>query len=356
MLVFMRELQQSSVIRYEAKLLIVGEGGVGKSSLLRALQGEVFEAQLNTTHGIDVEQVKLHFPELPEKGIKLDTWDFGGQQIYHATHQFFYTKRSIYMVVWSARLGAEHGRLHYWLENIRVLAPGVPVILVTTHIDERAPDLNYSQYKNAYPQIVMNLSISNKTGDGIANLKATLARMAMQLPLMGQPWPRTWVDAEQALFARSEQYIDAEEYIACCTTHGVEADIAYGTLGDYLHDLGKIHYFHDDPLLQNLVILHPNWINKAISSVLDDETTANKNGILHISELPRIWSAYDPHLYSAFLRLMERFDLCYPLEADLPGTSTTSILIPQLLPYQPPFELPIWSRRPKKGEEQVEMA
>jgi GTPase SAR1 family protein len=38
-------------VRYEAKLLVVGEGGRGKSSLLKVLRGEKFEADLVTTHG-----------------------------------------------------------------------------------------------------------------------------------------------------------------------------------------------------------------------------------------------------------------------------------------------------------------
>src|SRR5215472_4929508 len=66
----------------------------------------------------------------------------GGQQIYHATHQFFLTKRSLYMVVWNARLGVQQGRLDYWLETIKAHAPDAPVLLVATHVDERTPDLN----------------------------------------------------------------------------------------------------------------------------------------------------------------------------------------------------------------------
>src|SRR5205814_1253404 len=51
-LAFLRELQESSLTRYESKLLLVGEGGTGKSSLLRALRNETFDSNLSTTHGI----------------------------------------------------------------------------------------------------------------------------------------------------------------------------------------------------------------------------------------------------------------------------------------------------------------
>lgn len=56
---FLRELQRSSTVRYESKLLIVGEGGTGKSSLLRALRAENFEQNLSTTHGIEISHLTL---------------------------------------------------------------------------------------------------------------------------------------------------------------------------------------------------------------------------------------------------------------------------------------------------------
>src|SRR5439155_6516704 len=178
---FLRGLVGSSVVRYEAKLLVVGEGGTGKSSLLKALRGEEFDADLVTTHGIEVGELHVPHPELAGTEITLNTWDFGGQHIYHATHQFFLTKRLLYLVVWNARLGAEQGRLGFWLDTIRALAPECPVMLVATHIDERASDLNYQLYKDAYPQLAGSLSVSNKNKIGLDELKAPLAHHAAQL-------------------------------------------------------------------------------------------------------------------------------------------------------------------------------
>src|SRR6266566_9069643 len=355
---FLRELQESSIIRYESKLLIVGEGGTGKSSLLRALRNDTFDSNLSTTHGIEVDRLQL---SSPHHEIILNTWDFGGQKIYHATHQFFLTKRSLYMVVWNARLGVQQGRLDYWLETIKAHAPDAPMLLVATHIDERTPDLNYQLYKDVYPQIVGHLGVSNKNRQGIAELKAALADQASQLPLIGQPWPEKWLRAEEVLLARPEHHIDADTYTHCCSTCEVEADIAKGSLGNYLHDLGKILYFRDDYVLSNLVVLKPNWVTKAISRVLDDEATSKKQGILLHSDLPRIWAVdeegqpYESHLYPIFLRLMERFYLSYQIEADSPGDHSTSSLIPQLLPYQPPTGLSMWPKSPPEGQTQVEM-
>jgi len=357
-LAFLQELRQSSVTRYESKILLVGEAGTGKSSLLRALRDDKFDSNLSTTHGIETDHLLLPHPQ---HDIILNTWDFGGQQIYHATHQFFLTKRSLYIIVWNARLGAEQGRLHYWLETIKALAPDAHVLLVATHIDERIPDLNYQLYKDAYPQLKGNLTVSNKNGSGIDELKKIIVNQSLQLPLMGQLWPTKWLAAEKALLARSEHHIDADTYVSCCSTCGIEPDIAKGSLGNYLHDLGKILYFRDDPILSNLIVLNPNWIIKAISRVLDDEKTNLSKGILPHSDLPRIWTTddegheYEPYLYHIFLRLMERFYLSYQIEAEPPRDYSITSLIPQLLPYQPPENLPEWPKIPSNDQTQVEM-
>jgi len=359
---FLRELHRKHVLRYEAKLIFVGEGGTGKSSLLRAFEGKGLDASLETTHGIEVGTLPLPHPSLPRQSLQLNTWDFGGQDIYRATHQFFLTQRSLYLVVWNARLGGEQGRLDYWLNSIRVLAPDAPILLVATHIDERLPDLNIPQYRADYPQIVDVLHVSNKTSMGIDELKLAVAKHAAKLPFIGQPWPTSWVEVERALAAMPEHHISATTYMDLCMAKGVHAALAQGTLGGYLHDLGKILYFRDDPILSNMVILKPNWITKAISFVLENEKTRDRSGILVHAELPAIWAVdeqgqrYDPALYPLFLRLMERFDLCYQIDPQLSWKHATQSLIPQLLPFQPPSSLPTWNAEEMKaGKVHVEL-
>jgi internalin A len=359
---FLREFHREHVLRYEAKLILVGEGGTGKSSLLRAFEDQGLDASLETTHGIEVGTLMLPHPSLPGQSLQLNTWDFGGQDIYRATHQFFLTQRSLYLVVWNARLGGEQGRLDYWLNSIRVLAPDAPILLVATHIDERAPDLNIPQYRADYPQIVDVLHVSNKTGTGIDELKQAVAKHTAKLPFIGQPWPMSWVEVERELAAIPEHHISAATYMDLCMAKGVHAALAQGTLGGYLHDLGKILYFRDDPILSNMVILKPNWITKAISFVLENEKTRDRSGILVHAELPGIWAVdeqgqrYDPALYPLFLRLMERFDLCYQIDPQLSWKHASQSLIPQLLPFQPPSSLPAWNAEGMNaGKVHVEM-
>ncbi|GCE51081.1 leucine-rich repeat domain-containing protein [Thermosporothrix hazakensis] len=353
---FLRELQADGKERREAKVMVIGEGGTGKTSLLRALRAEAFEAQSATTHGIRVEQLVF-----PESSLTLNTWDFGGQHIYHATHQFFLSRRTLYLLVWNARVGVEQSRLDYWLDLIQLHAPDSPVLLVATHTDERAPDLNYQQYQQTYKQLVGLFPVSNRDGTGIDALKSAILEQAEKLPLVGQLWPQRWTQFEQSLQKAKPHHISAEKYCNIARAHGIKRIIAQGTLGTYLHELGKLMYFGDDMILRNLVVLKPNWITKAISFVLTDEAVRQASGILKHEDLPRIWARddegneYEPHLYPIFLRLMERFDLSYQLEIEGRDNVSTKSLVPQLLPFEPPVKLDPWPTSPPDGLSQVEM-
>jgi internalin A len=75
---YLRSLR-SGQPQYEAKVLLVGEGNVGKTSLVAALRGQPFVPDRETTHGIELEEMVFPHPDLPVD-IHLNTWDFGGQE------------------------------------------------------------------------------------------------------------------------------------------------------------------------------------------------------------------------------------------------------------------------------------
>lgn len=344
---YLQDLGKGAYARYEAKLMIVGEGGVGKSSLLRALQGKGFVQGLKTTHGVDVQSYRLPHPQKPEAIITLNVWDFGGQQIYHTTHQFFMTPRSLYLLVWNARGDTEQARLDHWLRNIQILAPDAPVVLVGTHVEGRPLDFNYGRYKESYPQIVSYVGVSSRDGIGIETLKELIAQEAAKLDLMEQQWPENWVNAEIALSENPAYYLTAEDYLEICVAKGVSPEVAQSTLGSYLHDLGKLLYYKDDVALADFVVLRPNWLTQAISRVLDDDSIKHNNGILAHSDFPRIWDRdddgrpYEKHLHARFLHLMERFLISFRLESGHVGQPASQSLVPIRLNHAPP-PMPQW--------------
>jgi internalin A len=76
------------VAQFEAKVLLVGEGNVGKTSLVASLLGAPFVVNRETTHGIEIHPLILRHPSL-DVDMTIWTWDSGGQEVYRITHQFF---------------------------------------------------------------------------------------------------------------------------------------------------------------------------------------------------------------------------------------------------------------------------
>ncbi len=67
----------------EVKVVLVGEGASGKTSLTRLLRNERFNKNEPMTHGIRIKPWKTAGQD---REIRCKLWDFGGQEIMHATH------------------------------------------------------------------------------------------------------------------------------------------------------------------------------------------------------------------------------------------------------------------------------
>jgi hypothetical protein len=67
-------------------------------------------------------------------------WDFGGQQAYRATHQFFFSSDALYLVVWNARAGQDKDDVAGWLNRIlQRVGDRAKAMLVATHSDTVEP-------------------------------------------------------------------------------------------------------------------------------------------------------------------------------------------------------------------------
>jgi len=311
---FLGEMLEEEVCpQWASKLMLVGEGGAGKTCLLGRLLGKEFDEHEGTTFGIDILPLELDHPDRGGVRMTLSTWDFGGQQIYHATHQFFLSNRSLFLLVWNARLGWEQGKLRQWLEQIKARAPESPVMVVATHADEREAVLPDVDLLHEYPQIVGFHTVSNKTGDGVEDFRSVLAHIAADLPLMGETWPSNWVKAADAVRARKaevESHIPPGELKGILEANGVHDDAA-DVLTQWLHDLGDILFFRDNRDLNDKVFLDPQWVTERIYRVLDCKDVQSGLGIFRREHMDNLWPKLDRDMRDYLLRLMEQFDLSY---------------------------------------------
>jgi len=115
----------------EVKVLFLGNGGTGKTQLCRRLRGELFDASVPTTHGIQLSVKTMELENFPEP-MRLNLWDFGGQEVYHGSHALFLQGQAVFLILWTPKLeqgsDCEGGLtlqrrpLRYWLDYLRAFA------------------------------------------------------------------------------------------------------------------------------------------------------------------------------------------------------------------------------------------
>ena len=206
----------TAIAQYEAKVLLLGEGNVGKTSLSAALRGDEFSENRAFTHGIEIRPLALRHPDA-EHDMTVRLWDFGGQEVYRITHQFFFSPRALYLVVWKPREGQEQNEVEGWLRRIRLrVGPDAQVLIVATHCaEDRYPDLDYPRLQRQFPGMLAgNFTVDNQSGYGIARLRKAIAEHAARLPQMGQLISSRWTAVRDEItdLAESEPQIPFQDF------------------------------------------------------------------------------------------------------------------------------------------------
>ena len=87
-------------------------------------------------------------------------------------------------------MGSEYAGLEFWLSSISCHAPGAPVLIVGTHIDQVSVyALNEDSLKIRYKQIVGFFYVSNYTQSGIEELAEQLVHVTLQQKYIGERIP-----------------------------------------------------------------------------------------------------------------------------------------------------------------------
>ena len=335
---YYRSLLQNNQTKplHEAKMLLVGQGSVGKTSLKERLIRNNYNPRRNKTDGIDIEDWTI---EVDGRQLQVNIWDFGGQEIMHSTHQFFLTKRSLYVLVLDATLGEEENRIEYWLKIIQSFGKDSPVIIVGNKADQHPLDIDQRGLQDKYPQIKTFVETSCEENTGIEELAEVIKKEINQLEHIDDQLPLTWFNIKQKLENLKKDlkkdYIPYSEYESLCATEGVEEEDYQSTLIQFLHDLGVVLNFKDDDRLQDTHVLNPEWVTNGVYKILNCyELIVEEKGILRTEMLARILKRpeYPKNKDRRFIiNMMRKFELCFDVEPD------KQFLIPDILPKEEPY-------------------
>ncbi len=238
---------QGEEIVYEAKMLILGDAGAGKTSLARKIENpdaEMPDETKDSTPGIAVRPLLLT-ERSPDFTMHL--WDFGGQEVYHATHQFFLSKRSLYILLADGR---KEEQLDYWLQMQEIYGQDSRLLLVVNQKGEMQPNLPMSDIRRDYPNVqeaqptVINLKTDR---EGAVALRQRIEHQIRNLPQFeqGLRTPKKWAAIRRRLESLDADHIELKVYRQLCEEEGVTDPARKKDLLDFLHHLGAVLHFQD---------------------------------------------------------------------------------------------------------------
>jgi internalin A len=334
---YFRELAlQGSEKLYEAKLVLVGDGPAGKTTLRRKLLDA--DAPLPTadesTKGVEIDIDQYNFTGREGKPFRVNVWDFAGQEKYQAIHQFFYTHRALYVLVENAR--EQKTDFDFWFQTIALCSDQSPVVVVHNEFgDQNRGVFHVEEYQGRYGSwIKANVRVNLATKRDLSKLKAEIEHQLQDLPHVGEQLPKQWAEIRRALrrLSAEKPYITLERYLEICADHGLPEEERALALSRYLHILGAMLHYADNKLLKKFVILQNEWATDAAYKILEDEDIVFKTrGRFTGKDLERIWQRPDyARMCDELLELMKKFKLCYQVRNE------DLYIAPQLLPDRSP--------------------
>lgn len=302
----------------EGRVIVIGDGSSGKSSLIEKLLYNSFQLGREQTNGIKIEHLHLPHPE-DGRDLTFHIWDFGGQEIQHAVHKFFFTEGCLYVLVLDNRKEEDP---EYWLQQIESLGGSAPVLVVFNKQDENPVETADRKYlKEKYPNIVGFYNTSCQTGFGIDGFKKDLEKQVVQLRTVEEQFPNNWLAIKKTIEERtsgSQHYLTYEVYQEICKQNHAATEETQRLLLKYLNTIGSVTWFGEDIYLKFFHVLNPAWITQGVYKILTARKTANLFGQVNVSDFKELLQpvgkndyTYDEQHYGYILSMMKKFDLCY---------------------------------------------
>lgn len=141
------------------RILLLGPGGAGKTTLADRLQGVKKIEQHPATVGINYlshEVLNLDDPQggfadlVNKEDLQLFLWDFGGQTLFYGLHQAFMHENCVYILVVDSRHEQEPDE---WLQQIRHIAKSEilpPVLIIINEYDNCQNTQNQNRLRQLY--------------------------------------------------------------------------------------------------------------------------------------------------------------------------------------------------------------
>lgn len=161
------------------KVIIIGPGAVGKTSLIRRFVEDQFATSYKFTIGVDFLAKTVKFEK--DKSAKLSIWDVGGQERFKFLRRNFYEGTHGAILVFDLSRANTFPKMKEWLIDMRsIIERKIPIIILGNKSDlipEVGEVINRDKPKRfAEDEESIYIETSAKTGDNVENSFIELTR------------------------------------------------------------------------------------------------------------------------------------------------------------------------------------
>lgn len=278
----------------EIKIILIGDPKAGKTSLLRRLKNDSFDKDEVQTDGVNIEDISFGECHTFKNQKSLHNltghfWDFGGQEIMNATHQFFLTKRSIYVLVIDARKDQNNSeQIRHWVKKVKTTSGNSSILIIANQIDVN-PGFGFEneyELKKEFPEIKYFIKASCKTNENIEIVKNCLDELIPKAELFNTKIDERWVAIKDILQkeTKSNHFLDESKFLDICRRHNLKKREAQKNAINFLHDLGLVLHF-DQINLSEYYVLDPYWITYGVYQILTSAFASKGKGIVDMNKL-----------------------------------------------------------------------
>jgi GTP-binding nuclear protein Ran len=119
----------------EFKCLLIGDGGVGKTSYVKRNLTGAFETKYVPTHGVEMHALIFHTNRGP---IKFNLWDTAGQEKLGGLRDGYYMKGEAAILMFDATSPKTYKSIPNWHKDLtRVCGSDIPIVLCGNKVDVR---------------------------------------------------------------------------------------------------------------------------------------------------------------------------------------------------------------------------
>jgi small GTP-binding protein len=160
------------------KVIVLGDAGVGKSSLTNKATKNIFDDKYTATVGFEFFTFNI---KINDKIVKLQIWDTCGQELYRSLITNFYRNSSLAIIVYAVNHKDSFNDVDMWLRELRThSSPDVKVFLIGNKIDlESERQISTEEGQRYAEQYKLNkfVETSAKTGFNAKNIFIEAAKI-----------------------------------------------------------------------------------------------------------------------------------------------------------------------------------